>query len=282
MRSRPPVVVYVTREHPKTAVDQLLVFDIIGAPGVDAVIPGGGIEPGETAEEAARREVLEETGIEVRFVREVAEDAGSHFVQAEPLGPTGDEWEHLKTPGDEVVRCRWVQVRPDLEVWGERGAFVHALIRRRVVAYVTRAREGRTELLTIEAEQFPEEGIQVPAGRLEHGETLEEGLRRELAEETGMTQTHIVGELPDFESTYSNFCENHAFHVVAEEETPALWRHEVRGNGADAGLTHVCRWLPLTPDLHLWNGVDPMLEKLPKATRSLGTTERSAEDPERR
>jgi 8-oxo-dGTP diphosphatase len=264
VRTSPPVVVYVTREHPETAVDQLLVFDIAGKP-FHAVLPGGWIEEGETVEQAARREAREETGVDVGPVRRLGTRAESHFVQTEPVGRTPDEWEHLKTPCEELVRCRWVQVRPDLELWGERGAFVHALIRRRVVAYVTRERDGRTELLTIEAEQYPQEGIQVPAGRLEHGETLEEGLQRELAEETGLTRARIVRELPDFESTYSNFCENHAFQLVVEEETPDAWRCEVRGKGADAGLVYLCRWLPLTPELSLWNELDPMLEKLSKS-----------------
>jgi 8-oxo-dGTP pyrophosphatase MutT (NUDIX family) len=66
VRSRPPVVVYVTREHPQTAVDQLLVFDIVDKHAFQAVVPGGGIEDGETVEEAAKREALEETGIRGR------------------------------------------------------------------------------------------------------------------------------------------------------------------------------------------------------------------------
>jgi ADP-ribose pyrophosphatase YjhB (NUDIX family) len=263
VRARPPVVVYVTREDPKTGVDQLLVFDIPGEADYQAILPGGGIDPGETVEQTAVRETREEVGIDVRVVREVGVVGDSHFVQAALLTPTPDEWEHRKQPDDQLVRCRWVVLRPDLELWGERGALVHALIRRRAVAYVTREREGRLELLTIEAEGHPEDGVQVPAGRLEHGETLEQGLLRELDEETGLRAVRIVRELPDFEAVYENFSQNHAFHLVAEEELPETWRHEVHGDGTDTGLTHVCTWRPLTLGLRLWNEGDPMLKHLP-------------------
>jgi ADP-ribose pyrophosphatase YjhB (NUDIX family) len=279
MTRRRRVVAYVTREHPETALDQLLVFDALEQPGFVGVVPGGGVDAGESLEEAVVREVQEETGLAVRVVRPVgfAEQPArrdptlvheTHFFQAVPVEPAPEEWEHRIAEQDGSieagpVRCRWVLIRPDLELWGvNRGVFVPELVRQRVVAYVTRERDGVAELLTIAAEEYPEEGIQVPAGRIDYWETLEEGLLRELDEETGFTGVRIVRELPAFECNYVTYSHNHAFQLVAEEEAPDEWRHHVHGEGADAGITHVCRWLPLTPDLELWNARDPMLAKL--------------------
>ena len=268
--SRPSVVVYVTREDPRSGVDQLLLFDVLDNPDYTAVVPGGRLDPGETVEAGGVREVREETGIEVHVVRDLGAHRGRyamHFLQAAPLDRTPNEWERRNPPGrgiesEALVRCRWVPIRPDLEVWGERGALLDALIRQRVVAYLTRERSV-TQLLTIEVKDRPELGREVPAGRLDHGESLEEGLRRELEEETGLVGMRILRELPDFEATYENFCENHAFHVVVEGETPDVWEHRVLGEGADSGMVHVCRWVPLVRELKLWNEGDPMLARLP-------------------
>jgi ADP-ribose pyrophosphatase YjhB (NUDIX family) len=209
-------VVYVKREHPKTALDELIVVD------EDDLDPG-----------------------KVRIVRELGEAEGKRFVEAALVAPV-PEWD-----------ARWTTLTLD-----RHGPFADLLVRHRVVAYVTRERAGRTELLTIEAEEYPEEPVQVPAGRIDFWETLEGGLRRELAEETGLTEVRIVRELPGFECTYRTYSHNHAFHAVAEVQTPDEWRHRVAGKGADSGLTHICRWLPLTADLRLWGAPDPMLREL--------------------
>jgi len=133
--------------------------------------------------------------------------------------------------------------------------------RQRVLAYVTRERNGVTELLVFDHRDDPRPGTQVPAGRLDRGETLEQGLLRELNEEAGILHARIVRELaqPAWPAKY----ENHAFEVHIEEGGPAdTWDHVVHGDGDDAGLVFRYRWEPVRRDLLLFNRVDPILESL--------------------
>jgi 8-oxo-dGTP pyrophosphatase MutT (NUDIX family) len=134
--------------------------------------------------------------------------------------------------------------------------------RQRVVAYVTRERNGRTELLVFDHVDFPHLGPQVPAGRLEPGEELEAGLRRELAEEAGLTKIRSLRDLPGFEDHYPSRYENHGFHVVLDDEAPDEWDHVVLGEGDDAGLTFRYGWVPIAADLHLFERPHPLLTRL--------------------
>jgi 8-oxo-dGTP pyrophosphatase MutT (NUDIX family) len=130
-------------------------------------------------------------------------------------------------------------------------------VRQRVLAYVTRERHGRIELLVFDQPASPEAGTQVPAGRLEPGETLYDGLLRELSEESGIGGVTIVRELPILgdwvrESPY----EEHAFEVHLRQEAPDRWDHVVHGDGDDAGMVFSYRWLPVDSEIQLWAAAD--------------------------
>lgn len=225
-------------------------------------MPGGGIEEGETIAETAVREVMEETGIEAEFVRVVgvSEDPVGHYVELKPTQVLPESWEHVREDGP--VNCRWIPVRANAEVWGLRGDFVHALVRKRVVGYVTRG----SELLVFDHKGMPDVPTQVPAGRVDTRETLEDGLKREVEEETGLTGIRVVAELADareFERLYGpDAHESHAFHAVVEAAGPDEWEHPVSGTGMDSGLVFLCRWVPLDECPPLWGDADPLVEKL--------------------
>ena len=133
-----------------------------------------------------------------------------------------------------------------------------------MLAYVTRERDGRAELLVFDQRDDPGAGTQVPAGRLDPGEALEEGLRRELYEEAGLERVRIVRELPVHGDWVARSpYENHAFEIrVDGDEPPDTWEHVVLGDGDDAGLVFVYRWAPVEPDLRLWQGLDTTYETL--------------------
>jgi 8-oxo-dGTP pyrophosphatase MutT (NUDIX family) len=62
----------------------------------------------------------------------------------------------------------------------------------KVSAFVTRVLDGKAELLLME---HPLAGIQIPAGTVELGETVEAAVLREAAEETGLENLRIIREL---------------------------------------------------------------------------------------
>ena len=113
----------------------------------------------------------------------------------------------------------------------------------RVVAYVTRGRE----LLVFEHLGLPSAGTQVPAGRLDPGESLKAGLARELDEEVGI-RARVVRELGYVTRRQGDgkVYESHYFQLESDDPRDA-WEHVVRGNGDDAGLVFLCRFAPLEP-----------------------------------
>jgi 8-oxo-dGTP pyrophosphatase MutT (NUDIX family) len=126
-------------------------------------------------------------------------------------------------------------------------------IRRKAFAYITR--EGTatagTELLIFAHADFPEAGLQVPAGTMEPDERPEDAVMREAQEETGLAGLALVG--PIGRATYDlrpyGWDEGHDrwfFHLRCDERTPDRWQaieeHAADGSGP---LRFDCFWVPL-------------------------------------
>lgn len=118
-------------------------------------------------------------------------------------------------------------------------------------------------MLVFDHRDFPDAGTQVPAGRLDDGESPELGLAREVHEETGLELVRVVRELelPD-DLGHGVGYENHAFEVEVTAGDADEFEHTVFGDGDDAGLVFLYRWEPVRADLELFNRRDPVLEKL--------------------
>ena len=134
----------------------------------------------------------------------------------------------------------------------------------RVVAYVTRERDGRRELLVFDHRDHPHAGTQVPAGRLEAGEDVEQGLVRELHEEAGLDDVRIVRKLGEFDGDELNHGRGLRNDACGLAPAPArdVWDHAGVGDGRVEGLVFVYRWEPLATELELWGDRDPVVSRL--------------------
>jgi 8-oxo-dGTP pyrophosphatase MutT (NUDIX family) len=117
-------------------------------------------------------------------------------------------------------------------------------LKQKVQCYITREVDGATQLLVFKHRDYPEAGIQVPAGSIEPGESPELAARREAFEESGLKDFMTSNYLGSFHHRYEDKEEErHVFHLVPSKPPPEGWEHTVSAGAEDKGLRFVFYWL---------------------------------------
>ena len=97
----------------------------------------------------------------------------------------------------------------------------------KVFAYITH----RNRLLVFRHTDFPEAGIQVPAGTVLTNEDLESAVLREAEEETGLRDLTIKSYLGDHVRSMADVGKDeihhrHFYHLLCGGDPPEQWQHD--------------------------------------------------------
>lgn len=102
----------------------------------------------------------------------------------------------------------------------------------KVTAFITRQHPNKEKELLVF--QHPTAGVQLPAGTVERGESVEEAAYREVAEETGLTDVQLVQHIgatnTELTDGWHLFLESATLRAGPHSEAPSL--HWVFGRGS--------------------------------------------------
>jgi ADP-ribose pyrophosphatase YjhB (NUDIX family) len=135
----------------------------------------------------------------------------------------------------------------------------------RVAAYVIRHTGSGPQLLVFDQIGILDAGTQVPAGGVEPGESLQDAVLREVAEETGLTEISVVSAIAEEHKPHPETGQpRHTtyFHVRALAATSDSWQHTVTGTGQDRDLQFSCRFVALPLPAHLADHQDAQLHRI--------------------
>ncbi len=117
----------------------------------------------------------------------------------------------------------------------------------KVLAYITRTKNSKKEVLVFTHRDFPEAGLQVVGGTVDPGEDLIGALLREIKEEAGLkfAPSDIKKKLGETSYQRRDIPEiNHRHYFeIHTLNLPDIWAHTVHSSGADNGLVFDFFWM---------------------------------------
>lgn len=137
-------------------------------------------------------------------------------------------------------------------------------LRECATCYITRG--GRKVLVFDHTSEYPDSGVQVPAGGVDPGETPEHAATREAFEESGLSGLPApvyLGSRPFVQEVLGRLIREmrHYFWLVTPETTPDAWAHTISAGEQDQGMIFLLRFAPLDATGLDWN-FDELLPEL--------------------
>ena len=117
----------------------------------------------------------------------------------------------------------------------------------KVLAYIYRNHKNSLQVLVFDHPNSPEVNPQVPAGTLKKNEKPEDGVLREVFEESRVKFNKVDNYLGQFEhiADYKNEIHNRHVYSIMSSGLPDSWSHNVKSNDEDNGEIFNYYWLPL-------------------------------------
>ncbi|UCH43095.1 MAG: NUDIX domain-containing protein [Dehalococcoidales bacterium] len=129
--------------------------------------------------------------------------------------------------------------------------------RQKVQCYITREHSESLQVLVFEHVDYPEAGVQVPAGSIEPGETAEEAALREAWEESGIRELRVqryIGKFHWWHAERREDHERHVFQLTTPQTLPERWEHTVSAGAEDKGIRFTCYWLDCAVAVQVLSG----------------------------
>lgn len=116
-------------------------------------------------------------------------------------------------------------------------------VKKKVLAYILREKNGVTEILLHRHRDFHEAGYQVPGGTVEENEAIEGALLREVYEESGLNDFDMIEKIGEswLRDEKNKTC-RFFYRLHINKNVPDTFEHKVSGNGEDAGLVFIYEW----------------------------------------
>ncbi|MEH2049242.1 NUDIX hydrolase [Nostoc sp.] len=135
---------------------------------------------------------------------------------------------------------------------------------KKAIAYITK----NDELMVFTHTDFPEAGVQVPAGTVEENEEPSEAVLREIYEESGVKGVRILELLGIYQYNMApdrdEIQERYVYHLELTQSTPSTWQHwEIHSSTSKNSIAFDFYWIKLDgSDLGLAGGQGYFLSKL--------------------